>query len=156
MLSLNAIERSAIVCLCGVSANKELRNFVQSTPHGMAWRGNDVCGGTRAPATPDIKTQLEWLCCFGYADKNCVPVEPVLAVDLAVEAVGAILKNKRHWKFGLFHHFLFLGFDGLVLEVFPAADPSVFSSEAVSVQSLGRETMMVPSTPDSFFKPCFR
>ncbi len=112
-----------------------------------------------AHARPLLHTsKLSWngLYCFGYADKNCVAAEPLLAVDLAVEAVGAILKNKRYWTFGLFHHFVFLGFDGLVREVFPAADPPVFSSEAVSVQSLGRETMTVPSTPESFFKPCFR
>jgi len=49
-----------------------------------------------SPGAPDIKGELEFFDGLRNGNKLCVAAQAILAVDLTVQAIGALLKYQSH------------------------------------------------------------
>lgn len=93
-LAFDRIERFSAARDGGLTADEIGGDFVKRAPNLAAWLVDNIGGGAVAAFAEHVEGQLIVVYRFGDAGKLGVSLEPVLAVNLGIEAIRPVLKDQ--------------------------------------------------------------
>jgi len=85
--AFDLVEGDSALLLGGFPFDEKFGYFVQYAPDLISKAPDDVGRCAPSVSTKGIKSELIIFRCAGYGNKLCIAAEPVLAIDLAFQAI---------------------------------------------------------------------